>query len=145
MSRAKQLGLRAGDEKVLREWTRASTISAGLAQRSRIVLLAAEGRSNVEVARMVGVSLPTVRSWRGRYAGRGLGGLEDLDRSGRPAVHDQTAVVAATLVPPPASLGVTHWSARLLADDLGMSFATVARIWHFLNSLIASLPPKGTE
>ena len=130
MSRAEVLGLRAGDEKVLREWTRASTISAGLAQRARIVLLAAEGRSNVEVARLVGVSLPTVRSWRGRYAGGGLTALKDLERSGRPAIHDQTAVVAATLVPPPASLGVTHWSARLMGEHVGMSFATVARIWR---------------
>ena len=130
MSRAELLGLRAGDQKVLVEWTRASTISAGLAQRARIVLLAAEGCSNVEVARLVGVSLPTVRSWRGRYCSGGLTALKDLERSGRPAVHDQTAVVAATLVRPPANLGVTHWSARLLADNLGMSFATVARIWR---------------
>ena len=130
MSRAELLGLRAGDQKVLVEWSRASTISAGLAQRARIVLLAAEGCSNVEVARLVGVSLPTVRSWRGRYCSGGLTALKDLERSGRPAVHDQTAVVAATLVRPPANLGVTHWSARLLADNLGMSFATVARIWR---------------
>src|SRR5665647_2755811 len=61
MSRVEPLVLQAGDEKVLREWTRASSISAGLAQRARILLLAAEGRSNTEIGQLVGVSLPTVR------------------------------------------------------------------------------------
>ncbi len=65
MSRVEPLELWVGDERVLREWTRASSISAGSAQRARIVLLAAEGRSNVEIAALVGVSLPTVRSLAG--------------------------------------------------------------------------------
>ena len=46
--------LRAGEEKVLREWTRASSGSAGLAQRARILLLAAQGHSNTEIGRLVG-------------------------------------------------------------------------------------------
>jgi len=78
----------------------------------------------------VGVSDPTVRSWRERYRAGGLGNLGDLPRSGRPPSVDETSVVAATLDPPPPRLGVTHWSARLLADHLGVSFATVARIWR---------------
>jgi hypothetical protein len=45
-------------------------------------------------------------------------------------VHDETSIIAVTLEPPPERLGVTHWSARLLADHLGISFATVARIWR---------------
>ena len=117
------LVLRAGDEQVLREWTRASSIPAGLAQRARIVLLAAEGQSNTEIGRLVGVSLPTVRLWRGRYGAGGVEALGDLHRSGRPAIHDETSIIAATLEPPPTTLGVTHWSARLLADHLDISFA----------------------
>jgi transposase len=78
----------------------------------------------------VGVTRQTVISWRNRYQAGGVGALEDLDRSGRPPVHDEVAIVVATLEPPPAKLGVTHWSARLLADHLGISFATVARIWR---------------
>jgi transposase len=130
MSRVEPLVLRAGEEKVLREWTRASSGSAGLAQRARILLLAAQGHSNTEIGRLVGVSLPTVRLWRSRYGAGGVGGLGDLARSGRPAVHDETSIIAATLDPPPEHLGVTHWSARLLAHHLGISFATVARIWR---------------
>ena len=103
---------------------------AGLVQRGRIVLLAAEGLSNVEIGRRVGVSSPTVRWWRGRYASGGLGALDDLPRSGRPKVHDEEAIIAATLDAPPDRLGVTHWSARLLAAHLRISFATVARVWR---------------
>jgi len=66
----------------------------------------------------------------GRYEQSGIGGLGDLDRSGRPPVIDELAVVVATLEAPPESLGVTHWSARLLGKHLGISFASVARIWR---------------
>ena len=124
------LVLRAGDEKVLRGWLRLSMVSAGLAQRARILVPAAEGHSNAEISRRFGVSLPTVRMWRQRYAAVRLEQLDDLPRSGRPAVHDEQVIIAATLEPPPEKLGVTNWSARLLGDHLGISFATVARIWR---------------
>ena len=101
-----------------------------MAQRARIVLLAAQGVSNTQIAAMVGVSRPTVILWRTRYVEAGIAGLGDLARSGRPPVIDDLAVVVATLAAPPPSLGVTHWSARLLAAHLGVSFASVARIWR---------------
>jgi transposase len=101
-----------------------------LAQRARIVLLAAQGVSNTAIASMVGVSRPTVILWRNRYAQAGIAGLGDLERSGRPPVIDDLQVVVATLAAPPEQLGVTHWSARLLAKELGISFASVARIWR---------------
>jgi transposase len=104
-------------------------------QRARIVLLAAEGVPNAAIGRQVGVSTPTVLAWRNRYDAGGIGALAELPRSGRPPVIDETTVVVATLNPPPAQLGITHWSARLLSDHLraeGMpvSFAEVARIWR---------------
>jgi transposase len=76
------------------------------------------------------MSRPMVIQWRNRYAAGGIAALADLPRSGRPPVIDELAVVTATLNPPPESLGVTHWSARLLASQLGVSFAEVARIWR---------------
>lgn len=109
---------------------RASSARAGLAQRARIVLLAAEGLPNAEIARRTGVSGPTVLTWRNRYVAGGVDALDDLARPGRPRVHDEIAVVVTTLQPPPPALGVTHWSSRLLADHLGISFATVARTWR---------------
>jgi transposase len=112
---------------------RCSTVEAGLAQRARIVLLAAQGVPNAEIARRVGVSRPTVIQWRNRYEAGGISALGDLDRSGRPPVIDDVAVVVATVQAPPEALGVTHWSARLLGKHLGISFASVARIWREWN------------
>jgi transposase len=114
---------------------RASSGPAAHAQRARIVLLAAEGVSNAAIGRQVGASTPTVLAWRNRYGGGGIAALGDLERSGRPPTVDENAVVVATLNPPPAELGVTHWSSRLMSDHLrglGMpvSFAEVARIWR---------------
>jgi transposase len=128
--RAAALGLRDGDRQRLESWVRSSTIAAGLAQRARIVLLAADGLPNVEIAERVGVSRPTVTSWRARYARSGIAGLADQARSGRPRTIDHRRIVAATLKAPPRKLGITHWSSRLLATHLRIGDATVARAWR---------------
>ena len=135
MSVAAALVLRPGDGARLRALTRSSTAPSGLVQRARIVLLAADGMANAAIGRQVGASTPTVLAWRNRYDAGGIDALADLPRPGRPAVIDESAVITSTLNPPPESLAVTHWSARLLADQLtrdGMpvSFAEVARIWR---------------
>jgi Transposase and inactivated derivatives len=136
MSVAAPLVLREGDRSRLEALTRSSSIRAGLAARARIVLLAAEGLPNAEIARRTGTSRPTVVDWRARYEAGGIAALQDLPRSGRPPEIDEIGVVVATLADdgrPPAQLGVTHWSARLLAAELKISFATVARIWRKWN------------
>ena len=71
---APALVLRDGDREELTRLVRSSSVRAGLAQRARIVLLAADGVSNTEIAERVGVSRPTVIGWRDRYAARGSGG-----------------------------------------------------------------------
>ena len=105
-------------------------MKAGLAKRARIILLAADGVGNREIAQRVGASPTTVIQWRSRYAQRGRAGLEDQERSGRPRELDHAAIVTATLQPPPKKLGVTHWSSRLLGVRLGIGNATVARAWR---------------
>src|SRR5271166_779510 len=110
--------------------TRSSTVTAGAAQRARIVLLAADGMSNTEIAARTGVSRPTVIGWRARYEESGMVGLADRPRSVRPRELDHGEIVSATLIPPPAKLGVTHWSSRLLADHLRISFSAVAQAWR---------------
>jgi transposase len=119
-----------GDREVLESWTRSSAVRAGLAQRARIVLLAADGVPVAEIVQRVGVSKPTVIAWRKRYAAEGVGGLTDRPKPGRPAQIDDVAVVSATLEPPPQRLGVTHWSSRLLAAELGISHVWVGKIWR---------------
>src|SRR5438034_6892548 len=116
------------DREVLASWVRSPSIRAGLAQRARIVLLAAGGAGTNEIVRRTGVSKPTVISWKRRYATEGVGGLEDRPRPGKPRTVDDVAVVLATLAPPPARLGVTHWSSRLLAAELGWSIGKVAQV-----------------
>ena len=96
------------------------------------MLLAAQGVANSRIAQAVGVSVPTVVSWRRRYQAGGVRGLEDAPRSGRPRQVPRERVVAATLAPPPKRYGVTHWSSRLLARHLGIGNATVARVWRSL-------------
>lgn len=118
------------DRARLISWTRSSTTSAGRAERARIVLTVAGGAGTSEAARLTGVTRPTVIKWRDRFAARGLAGLDDEPRSGRPKTVDDAAIIAATLEPPPERLGVTHWSTRLLASQLGIGDATVARAWR---------------
>jgi transposase len=136
MSVAAPLVLREGDLSRLEALTRSSSVQAGIASRARIVLLAAQGLPNAEIARRTGTSRPTVVGWRDRYAAGGIRALEDMPRSGRPPEIDEIDVVVATIADdgrPPAHLGVTHWSARLLAAELKIGFATVARIWRKWN------------
>jgi transposase len=130
---AAALPITPDDRAVLRGWSSATQAPAALVQRARILLLAAEGVANTEIAERLGVSRPTVIAWRKRYASEGLSrGLADRHRRGRPQTvrrSRRAEILAATLSPPPAVLGVTHWSSRLLARELGMSHSTVARVW----------------
>ena len=126
---AAALVLRRGDRRKLEHWVKASSVPAGRARRARIVLLSAEGLAKQEIAATVGVSRPVVDKWRRRYADQGMVGLFDEDRPGRPVRVDQSKIITATLQPPPKSLGVTHWSSRLLAPRLGLHHATVAAAW----------------
>ncbi len=133
MSVAAPLILRDGDRGRLEALARSTSVRASVAHRARIVLMSAEGLTNTEIARQTKSTRQTVISWRNRYATGGINALGDLPRSGRPVVVDELEVVATTLANggrPPAHLGVDQWSSRLLAEQLGISFATVARIWR---------------
>jgi transposase len=127
---AAALALRNGDREKLARMASSRAAGAGLARRARIVLLAAEGLPHTEVARRAGVTVPVVREWRARYQAGGIRALEDLPRAGRPKTVDETAIVVATLEKPPERLGVTHWSSRLLARELGISSASIIETWR---------------
>lgn len=127
---APALRLRDGDLETLTSWTRSTTIKAGLAQRARIILLAADGVANARIAAELGTTPTTVWKWRHRYDDAGIEGLADAPRAGRPVQIDDEAIITATLTPPPKKFGVTHWSSRLLADHLKIGNATIARAWR---------------
>jgi transposase len=99
--------------------------------RSRIVLAAADGESNSDMARRLRVSRTTVQRWRNRFVEGHCDGLLDEPRPGRPrAVADAQieALITATLETTPKD--ATHWSTRSMAEHLGMSQSTVSRVWR---------------
>jgi transposase len=126
------LELTAEQREVLERWCRRPKTAAGLVQRSRIVLLAADGLSNKEVAERVGCNPATVTRWRTRFLAEGLAGLSDEHRSGRPrTIADEAVetVITKTLEELPTD-GSTHWSTRSMAQAVGLSQPTISRIWR---------------
>ncbi|MCS3790024.1 hypothetical protein HNP11_004225 [Tsukamurella ocularis] len=82
------------------------------------------------MAELVDASRKTLIAWRDRYLERGLAGVSDRDRPGRPRELDQDAIIVATLTPPSKDLGVMHWSTRMLTARIKVSPAAVARAWR---------------
>src|SRR5262249_18375396 len=95
-----------------------------------IVLLAVDGVGNSEIAERVGVARQTVLTWRARYSGKGLAGLGDAPKPGKPRSVGSARIITETLKPPPKGLGVPHWSTRLLGRRLKIGNSTVARAWR---------------
>ena len=132
MARGKAVAivLSDGERVELERRVRRRKSSHGSARRARIVLLAAEGLSNLAIAEKLGVSRLTVGTWRRRFAAKRLAGLDDEPRPGAPRKigDDKIAeVVTRTLETMPDD--ATHWSRRSMARASGISATTVHRIW----------------
>jgi transposase len=121
-----------GDERAqLEGWARRRSTAQALAQRSRIVLAAADGLKNTQIAERLGVGRPMVTKWRNRFAARRLDGLLDEPRPGRPrTISDKQVdeVIVRTLETTPKD--ATHWSTRSMAKEVGLTQNAVLRIWH---------------
>jgi len=125
------LALTDDDRSTLEQWSRRRTTAQALALRARIVLLAATGLSNTEVARALHVSLPTVGKWRSRFVRDGVQGLLDEPRPGVPRqISDAQveAVITRTLESTPRD--ATHWSTRSMAKAADLSQSAISRIWR---------------
>ena len=119
---AAEIVLTADERAELEGWARRRTSAAGLAMRSRIVLAAADGGTNTELAERLGLSITTVRRWRNRFVVDRLDGLLDGPRPGRPRVVGDgqiKALITKTLESTPTD--ATHWSTRSMAQHLGLS------------------------
>jgi transposase len=130
-----------GDREVLERWARRPSSAQALAFRCRIVLAAAEGCSSSAIADELGCNVSTVGKWRGRFGRRGLDGLHDEPRPGKPrSISDEQVerVIVKTLEEQPKD--ATHWSTRSMAAATGMSQSAVSRIWRAFG-----LKPHQTE
>ena len=118
------------DRVMLESWLRAPSTTQGVALRARLILASAKGEGVRPLARRLEISPNTVAVWRRRYRSQGVAGLRTRPRAGRrrrvTAAKEQ-AVISATLRKPKVT---THWSARRLAKEVGLSPATVHRIWQ---------------
>lgn len=109
--------------------TDATDAPARLAQRARIILLAASGEQNKTIAPQLGIGRAQVARWRERYAMSGLGGiLQDLPRGAPPVKVDVARLALLTSCDGPNT--PRSWSTRSLAAELGVSAASVSRHWR---------------
>ena len=122
--------LTADERARLEAWERRRTSAQALALRSRIVLAAAAGPNNTEIARALGIAVSSVRKWRNRFAEHRLDGLTDEPRPGQPRrITDAKVeeVIVRTLETSPKD--ATHWSTRSMAAEVGLNQTAVHRIW----------------
>ncbi len=123
------------DRDTLERWVRADSTPQGVARRAWVILQAADGVSNSEIARATGLSRPTVIAVRERFVDDGPAGLAMVKpgRGRKPqiAAGKVAEIVRATLHEKPP--GETHWSCRSMAKAQGVSSATVQRIWDAHN------------
>jgi transposase len=125
------LTLRPGDKEKLELLARRPKTAQRAALRAKIVLRAAEGFSNQEIARRLGVTGATVGKWRQRFCLKGMEGLTDEPRPGAPRrITDAKVEEAITQTLESLPRAATHWSTRSLAAKVGLSQSAVVRIWH---------------
>ena len=115
----------------LESWSRGRKTPARLVLRSKIVLHAAEGLENQEIAIKLGTDRESVGRWRSRFANLGLDGIEkDAPRSGRkPSIPRSTVEEIVRLTTSSKPENATHWSTRAMAKAQGLSQPTIHRIW----------------
>ena len=148
------LVLSAQERVQLQRWAQRAKTAQYLALRAKIVLRAADGGTDKQIAAELGVDASTVQRWRARFTERRLDGLQDEPRPGRPPsiTLDQVEdVIIATLesAPGPQAGGDTHWSRASMAERSGLSKSSIGRIWknfglkpHLQDSFKLSTDPQ---
>jgi transposase len=129
---AVSIELSAEERTALEKWARSRTSEVRLAQRAKMILLAAQGMTNEEIASEVGAGRVAVGRWRKRFAQERLAGIEkDRPRGGRrprKRTYWARVIVETTLHTLP--MNATHWTVRTLAETLGISRSMVHRVWQ---------------
>ncbi len=154
MKSAPVITLSDSERKILETWSRGRSTQARRVLRAKIVLMAAEGKTNETIAAELNTSKPTVGRWRRRFAVLRVAGIEkDAPRPGRtPAVSAETVdlIVRKTTQEKPEA--ATHWSTRTMAQAVGVSKDTVQRVWaahglkpHLVKTFKVSNDPQFAE
>jgi transposase len=136
MSRiAETIVLTKKEQGTINTWVKSKTLPVRIAQRARIIQMAANNYENQEIAATLNISRPTIQLWRERFLALRLSGLEkDAPRPGRiPRISHKKvmAIINATLHTTPSD--ATHWSTRSMAKAQGISQSSVKRIWKQYN------------
>ncbi len=151
---AAEVKLSNDEREQLEKLSRARTASVRLAQRSKMIVMAAAGIPDLKIAAELGVARQTVARWRGRFIRNGIAGIErDAPRPGRkPQISSQRVQKVVRLTTQKKPLDATHWSTRSMARAAGISAASVRRIWkrhglkpHLLRSFKLSNDPLFAE
>ena len=151
---APQVTVTDEERKTLERWARGRSAPVRLMQRAKILLLAAAGQENKDIAAAVGVTRQLVGRWRNRYVAQGLAGIEkDAPGRGRKATAREAItarIIEWTTRRKPAH--ATHWSTRTLAQELGTTRSMVNRVWranqlkpHLSRTFKLSNDPKFVE
>ena len=151
---APSVELNPEQQALLESNSRARSLPARVVERARIVLLAAAGRQDKEIAEQLDISVQKSARWRARFLKLGITGLEkDAPRPGRtPSIPNEVVkrVVELTIHQKPAN--ATQWSTRMMAEAAGISEASVRRIWgknglkpHLVDPYKVSNDPNFTE
>jgi len=132
MPRSPKVWLDAEQQDDFERFARSRTLAARLVERAQIVLQAAVGKTDVEIAKALDITRQTAGLWRRRFLDRGIAGIEkDAPRSGRPRLITASKIdeiVSLTTRQTPAN--ATHWSTRTLGEVAAVSPSTVGRIWR---------------
>src|SRR5437016_6772442 len=124
--------LSEADRNQLESWVRAQFTPQQVVLRSRILLMAAEGKQDLEIADDLNVNRHTPALWRKRFQTQGLDGIWEIQTGrGRKPLYDEqkvAGIVTATLQTKPK--GSTHWSCRTMARAQEVSPSTISRLWQ---------------
>jgi transposase len=129
---ARAISLNPDQRRILQQQARGRSLPARVVERARIVLRAADGLQDKDIAAELGIRPETVARWRNRFLDGGWSAVaKDASRPGRPRTIGDASVkkvVEMTTLQKPAN--ATQWSTRTMAAAAGVSEATVRRIWH---------------
>lgn len=154
MKAASRIILTEKEQATLERWVRGRVTEARLVQRARIVLEAAQGRTNKAIAETVGLGPRAVGRWRRRFAEKRCAGIaKDAPRPGRkPVRRDKVARLIISTTTQEKPPGATHWSVRTLASHLGINREMVRRVWkaaglkpHLVRTFKLSNDPQFAE